>query len=131
MTCFWDGILKSLTREDKILLNIKNNTNIYNIIDSIKKNPILEGVKWNGNLLTQKEIEEGYEHIKCYNVKTANQGYFCSVCDPFLCSLCAILRIKIIHNYLKNNMIYEYYGEMRGKKTFSSNRGHFRFITNN
>lgn len=135
MTCFWDGIFRSLLPRDKQTIDMKNN-NIYELIKRLKKYASENGkdsftkIKWNGSHLTTKEIEESLMHIESYDSKTASRGYWCSTCDPFLITLCAILRVKIIHKYLNNNIVYM--SDIWNGRTiiYTSNRGHFSFIGN-
>ena len=130
MTCFWDGIITSLFPNEKQLIGLKRPV-WYEFVDILKqKNTKINKVKWNGKLLTNKEQEEFYIHIKDYNKETARRGYDCSVCDPFLALVCQIFELRIIHNYMGHKMIYECVTpKLKGEKIYSSNRGHFAFKT--
>ena len=70
------------------------------------------------------EIEENFIHVSDYDLNYINNGYLCSVCDPFLCLLCEILKCNITHYYLDKPMYYKYPLSTK-TLTFSSNRGHF------
>lgn len=128
MTCFWNGIIDSLTPQDRDILGLRRS--IYrDLISLLKtKNIKLTTVKWNGNTFSPKEIEEHYTHIKDYNIESARRGYWCSICDPFLALISFLLQVRIVHNYLGKQMIYEpQIPKLRGEKIFSSDRGHFKF----
>jgi len=126
MTCFWDGILGSLTQEDfETTFGIERKPNNIDFVKLLQKsNKHTENVKWNNTVLTNKELEENYEHIKDYDINTMNQGYLCSTCDPFLLLTSEIFSVNIYHKYCGNVMQYI---TLQSKKTlyFSSNRGHF------
>ncbi len=126
MTCFWNGIVNSLAESDMMILDVKSK-NIYNLIDSLKnKNCEPTQVKWQNNVISKLQINENKEHIKSYDKKTANQGYLCSSCDPFLILLSQLLKIDIIHNYCGN--IIKYTNKYSKKCIYyKSNRGHFWF----
>ena len=65
MTCFWDGILGSLTQEDfETTFGIERKPNNIDFVKLLQKsNKHTENVKWNNTVLTNKELEENYEHI--------------------------------------------------------------------
>ena len=128
MTCFWNGIIDSLTPKERDILQIRRP--IYKeLIPVLKqKNTKPISIKWNGKLLTSKEQNEFVEHIKSYDIKTARNGYYCSVCDPFLALISHLLEVRIVHNYLGKQMIYEpNIQKLKGEKIFSSDKGHFRY----
>jgi hypothetical protein len=132
MTCFWDGIMKSLNESDKILLNIKNDNNIYNLIDSLKnKNIDTVNIHWQHYKLIKSQLIENKEHIKSYNKSEAPSGYLCSTCDPFLILLSEILEKNIIHDYLGNNITYTNTKNKNGTIFYKSDKGHFWFINSN
>ena len=128
MTCFWSGIMESLSPSERDIIGLKRPV-YYEFIALLKKfNTKPNIVKWNGNKFSVKQLEECVEHVKCYDIETARNGYFCSTCDPFLALLSQLLEIRIIHIYLGQKMIYEPdLPKIRGEKIFSSDRGHFRF----
>tara|TARA_B100000989_G_C19148020_1_gene306192 strand:- start:148 stop:504 length:357 start_codon:yes stop_codon:yes gene_type:complete len=117
MTCFWDNLRKGLN------LKISNNE----FITFLKKNNTKDiNLQWNNKNLTKKQLEENYEHIKNYNIKTIYRGYDCSICDPFLILICKLYKININHNY--NGHIMKYRKNKKFKiLNFKSNRGHFMF----
>ena len=125
MACFWQGIITSLTKEDKGKLDISSH-HIPNLIEALKKHNTIDiEVLWQGNKLNKKQKDENFIHIKDYNTKSYNSGYLCGTCDPFLLLLCSILEINIKHHYLNNEIIYS----CKSNKTyiFKSNRGHFTY----
>ena len=128
MTCFWNGIIDSLTPQDRDILGLRRP--IYReLIPLLKtKNKKLSTVKWNNKTFSTKEIEEHYMHIKDYDIQSARRGYLCSICDPFLALISVLLEVRIVHHYLEKRMIYEpQTAKLRGEKIFSSDRGHFKF----
>ena len=123
MSCFWEGIIASLSQDYKDKFGINNNS-IPNLIEAFKKvNSTAINVLWQNKELTVKQKEENYTHINDYNVSNYNRGYLCSTCDPFLILLCHILGIDIQHNYLNNEIMYS----CKSKKlyVFKSDSGHF------
>ena len=125
MACFWQGILSSLSIEDKIKLSITNN-NIPKFIKALKNlNTKNIDVLWQNQYLSKKQLAENYEHVKNYNESNYNKGYLCGTCDPFLILLCHILEINIKHMYLGNEIKYS----KKSKKSyiFGSNKSHFSY----
>ena len=103
MTCFWDGIIRSLTQEDLQLLNSNKNINNKDFILLLKKN---------------------YEMVKNFNENNINQGYDCSSCDPIMILLSELFNITIHHNFNGNIIKYTYI-EPRKTINYKSNQSHF------
>lgn len=131
MTCFWKGIIYNLDSKDLKFFNIKSksvkNKNILQLISELKRlNVKTYHCTWNGNTLSEKQLQENYDHITNYDIKTINNGYYCSCSDPFLFLLSYLLNINIYHNY--NGYIIKYnVNANKNNKTlhFISNNEHF------
>ena len=126
MTCFWDGILKTLNNNDFNLVvpNMKKIRNINFVVFLKNKNIKTNNVKWNGQNLTQKQLEENFEHIKVFNPNTIGGGYLCSTCEPFLFLVAELFKVNINHNYMGHVMQYRI-DNARKTLNFRSNKGHF------
>ena len=125
MTCYWDGLLRSLDQEDLTLLNSNKNINNIDFILLLKKNnKICENVKWQNEFLMKKLLEENYEMVKGFNENNINQGYDCSSCDPFMILLCELFKININHDYNGVNIQYKI-EDTRKTINYKSNQSHF------
>ena len=129
MACFWTSILNRL-EEDK-LFNEMNKVDknkritILFLITSLKKNnKFTSSVIWQGTELTDKEKEENFEHIKSYDVNEVNNGYLCSIFDPFLLLICELFGISIINIY--NGVKIEYINKIKSRYTIilNNNKSH-------
>ena len=133
MTCFWTGIINTLTKEDYEILNIKpiNKRNIQDIqrlIIQLKKlsNKADLKIKWQNKELKSCEIKELKIFIKEYDEKEIRKGHLTSSCDPFLCLLCSLLNCKIIFMYCRNKIDFEPITDnIRKVLHFRGSRGHF------
>ena len=126
MTCFWDAIIHSLKDDDLRLLNLKKRPTHRSFIEKLKqKNTAPRDVLWNNQTLTQVELNEHIEAVKCYNIGGIHGGHLTSTCDSFLLLLCQLLKINIKHRYISTNIHYKY--KRGGRKTlhFHSSRSHF------
>ena len=68
MTCYWDSIISSLTKEDYALIGFNNIPRREIFIEKLKEKNNLINALWQGKSLTKKEQEEHMEAIKCYNI---------------------------------------------------------------
>lgn len=136
MTCFWDGILSKIAVDDIdeclglsfCYISIQKDEFIkliQKVMAKVKIEDIQKRVAWNGEKMSTKIIEEHKIWIKDYNVTKIYQGHDCSICDPFLVSICYMFKVDIIHRY--NNNIIKYKNLIRTRRTidFSSDTGHF------
>ena len=125
MTCFWDGIFKSLNNDDFKFIGEKK-TNIRNLINILKiKNTKMNDVLWQKTKLKKQEIKEHMQAIKDYNVRKINGGHLTSSCDSFLLLVCQLFQVRIIHRYMKNIIIYQNSKKERKTLRFSSFSSHF------
>lgn len=125
MTCFWDGIISSLNKDDLNLLGLSVIPGPIEIATALKNmNKKTPNVKWEKKPLRCNEIEENFIHVRDFANRTINSGYLCSICDPFLCLLVELLKVNINHTYLSHTV---HYTVTNPRKTFfyMSNRGHF------
>ena len=125
MTCFWDGILHHLKDEDfqrVFQINKPTNKNFVKILKSNLRKT--KNIIWNGETLTDKQLEENYEHIKDFNADSIHGGYLCSTCEPFLFLVCELFKMNINHNYCGHMMSYKVNNSIR-TLNFKSNSGHF------
>lgn len=125
MTCFWDGILHHLKDDDfqKVFqINKPSNKDFVKLLKN--NNRKTKNIKWNGETLSVKQLEENFIHIKDFNENSINKGYLCSICDPFLILISEIFILNINHNYCGNIMKYT---NNQGTRilNFKSNKGHF------
>ena len=125
MTCFWDGIFKSLNQDDFKFIG-ETKTNIQNFINILKiKNKQMNDVLWQKTKLKKQEIKEHMEAIKDYKVSKIHGGHLTSSCDSFLLLVCQLFQVKIIHRYMKNIIIYQNSKKERKTLQFSNSRSHF------
>jgi hypothetical protein len=136
MACFWNGILQQLTTVDLKVLGIQNK-NPQSLVQAFKqKAKKTNSVRWNGDKLSNKQLDENLQHIQTYNIKTIGNGYLCSSCEPFLLLLSELLQVHIHHNYLHTSIKYtitDYDDNITTDDNitaarimkFGSNRGHF------
>ena len=125
MTCFWDGIISSLDKDDLNILCLKNKPTPRELSTILKNlNKKTPDILWEKQPLRINEIEENFIHIRDFSNITITSGYLCSVCDPFLCLLTDILCVNISHTYLDNTFCYT---KKDARKTlyYKSDRGHF------
>lgn len=126
MTCFWDGILKSLKKDDMDYVGYKKSKTPKDFILFLKKNKKkMNNVLWQNNILRDQELKEHLVWIDEYNIKTITNGHLTSVCDPFLLLICELFCVNIKHHYNKNTIIYNNKQKSRKTLIFSSNNGHF------
>jgi len=132
MTCFWDGILSSLTRENFAQYQVPRPANYLNLIRFLKSQNTAtneSNIKWNNQLISKQSHNENYNAIKEYDEKTATNGYLCSTCEPFLILVCHLFHVNIDHVYCGNTMTYRINNAKHTLK-YKSNRGHFSNISN-
>lgn len=128
MTCFWDSILKTLNNRDFLLFKTPKMQN-QRFVEFLKHfNIRTHEIRWNGELLTKKQLDENFEHIKEFDPNTIRNGYDCSIFDPFLFLVCKLFKVSIEHDYLGNIMKYQH-PDPNKILHFASNRGHFRNVT--
>lgn len=104
MSCFWQGILSSLTKKDRSFFKLKTKSispeNIQTFILRLKLlNTQTQGLMWNQEHLSDQQILENYQHIKDYDCQTVNDGYDCSCAEPFLFLIAYLLQVNIFHDY--------------------------------
>ena len=133
MTCFWNTIINKLKNKDLIYLfnyNSIGNPIVRSVKPDhfahllIKNNMKTNNVLWQNKDLTEKEKEENLEHIKSFDIRTINNGYLCSICDPFILLICHLFKISIIHFY--NNIKIEYKNKIKNRYIIilKSDNGH-------
>jgi hypothetical protein len=126
MTCFWDGILRSLKKDDFDYIQYRLSKRPTDFIQYLKKHkkPMVN-VLWQNNALKKQEIEEFLQWIEEYNINGIHNGHLTSVCDPFLLLICELFCVNIKHQYNKHTIIYKNKHNARKTLIFSSNNGHF------
>lgn len=125
MTCFWDGIFKSLNQKDFKFIGEKK-INISNFINILKiKNTEMNDVLWQNTKLKKQEMKEHMTAIKDYKICKIHGGHLTSSCDSFLLLVCQIFQVKIIHRYMKHTIIYQNSKKERKTLNFSSSQSHF------
>ena len=125
MTCYWDSIISSLTKEDYALIGFNNIPRREIFIEKLKEKNNLINALWQGKSLTKKEQEEHMEAIKCYNIKGIYNGHLTSICDSFLLLICDLMKLSIQHKFLNTKINYSCLETPRKTIYFKSNRGHF------
>ena len=101
MTCFWDGIMRSLEISDfyYILCDTKPLTARQLAIFLIKHNCVTSNVLCNGMHLTLSQLQENFVAVNELNEESIDNGYLCSTLDPFLCLLAELFRVEIEHTF--------------------------------
>ncbi len=127
MTCFWDGILRSLDDNDFQEFTIKKPSNIIQLVNFLKKyNTYTLNVDWNGESLNEIQLHENFISIDEFDLNTINDGYFCSCFDPFLFLISELFMLKIKHSYNATPIIYSH---KLYKKTVNYNSNSYHFTS--
>jgi len=125
MTCFWDGILSSLDENDFQVVNEKKYNTVKTFVDLLKRlNRKTVNVTWNGEPLTDRQLDENSTAIEAYDKNNISSGYLCSTCDPFLLLIAEVFKINIQHKYLGRTMSYAV-ANHRKTVNYTSDGGHF------
>mgnify|MGYP001291128393 FL=1 len=127
MTCFWDGVMKSLNKNDFDLINEKKSSHIE-LIRMLKrrKTPMIN-VLWENQKLSKNEIKEHLLAIDEYDINGIPGGHLTSSCDSFLLLICELFKVNIEHMYMIHTIKYSNTKEVRKTLYYSSNDKHFVF----
>tara|TARA_B110000971_G_C19709464_1_gene363561 strand:+ start:62 stop:475 length:414 start_codon:yes stop_codon:yes gene_type:complete len=131
MSCFWQGIQRSLTIKDFEPYEEPNTVqfvpNLLQLVLFLKKhNCITIDIKCNGEVCSQKMLEENKTAIDEYDCNQINQGYYCSTADPFLFLICFLFKVHIHHDYNGHSIVYEHPNHVR-TIYYQSNTSHFTY----
>ena len=130
MTCFWDGILRSLEQTDfQFTIGQHKKLSKKEFISWLKRNnrpPV--NIRWNNQQLTNQEMKEHVQTINCYNIHNISHGHLCGSCDPFLLLIAELFCVSIKHSYLNKSMTYTNIKNSRKTLHFVSNWNHFQYI---
>lgn len=128
MTCFWDGLLNNLKEDDFQRIFQVNKPNNKNFVKLLKNNNRkTKNIKWNGEIFSEKQLEENFIHIKDFNENSIDNGYLCSICDPFIVLICELFIVNINHNYCDYLMTYTNSNSIK-TLNFKSSKSHFSAI---
>ena len=128
MTCFWDGILNRLTADDYALVGFHPAQNPRELIKLLQYlNRETPCCTWNGQKLSQKQLDENSEHVRSLDPRSIGDGYDCSISDPFLFLVSELFSLEIRHTYLGRLMHYEPCCNVQTRRViqFGSDHGHF------
>ena len=127
MTCFWNAILATLTKNEKEVLGMTSSTPII-LVRQLKiksRQTSINNIIWNNKLLSNQELNEHKEAIKEYKSNGIYNGHLCGTCDSFLILLCYLLGWHIHHRYTSYPITYMRKNYVKRTVYFKSNRGHF------
>ncbi len=131
MHCFWEALIKYIKLDDMVdVLQYKNGSNKkptpHEFVELLKNKSIYtENITWNNELITCQQLQENFFAINQFNVNSIDNGYYCSIFDPFLFLICELFSVSIEHNY--NGNIIHYKNTLNSKYylKFKSDTGHF------
>ena len=127
MTCFWDGVMKSLNKNDFDLIN-ETKSNNTELIQMLKRRKIpMINVLWENQKLSENEIKEHLLAIDEYDINGIPGGHLTSSCDSFLLLICELFKVNIEHMYMIHTIKYSNTKEVRKTLYYSSNDKHFVF----
>ena len=113
MTCFWDGVMKSLNKNDFDLINETKNNNTE-LIQMLKRRKIpMINVLWENQKLSENEIKEHLLAIDEYDINGIPGGHLTSSCDSFLLLICELFKVNIEHMYMIHTIKYKNTKEVR------------------
>ena len=127
MTCFWDGVMKSLNKNDFDLINEKKSSHIELITMLKRRKTPMINVLWENKKLSENEIKEHLSAIDEYDVNGIPGGHLTSSCDSFLLLICELFKVNIEHMYMIHTIKYSNTKEARKTLYYSSNNKHFVF----
>ena len=128
-TCFWEAIIKRLDVRDlrEFLPNQRGISPDMFVLRLKSLNLKTNNVLWNGEKLSEKQLEENFIHIKDFNENSIDNGYLCSICDPFIVLICELFIVNINHNYCDYLMTYTNSNSIK-TLNFKSSKSHFSAI---
>lgn len=127
MTCFWNGIMKSLNKNDFDLINEKKSSHIELITMLKRRKTPMINVLWENQKLSKNEIKEHLLAIDEYDINGIPGGHLTSSCDSFLLLICELFKVNIEHMYMIHTIKYSNTKEVRKTLYYSSNDKHFVF----
>lgn len=127
MTCFWDGVMKSLNKNDFDLINEKKSSHIELITMLKRRKTPMINVLWENQKISENEIKEHLLAIDEYDINGIPGGHLTSSCDSFLLLICELFKVNIEHMYMIHTIKYSNTKEVRKTLYYSSNDKHFVF----
>lgn len=124
MTCVWDGIATALTTICGVPRHAPGSLVTYLQQNNIKTC----NVTWNGEMLSPQQLNENHEAIKNIDIRSINNGYLTSSCEPVLFLVSQLWKVDIYVNFNSNHQVYKYTGIVDSPiKTlrFAANASHF------
>ena len=129
MSCFWEGIIKTLNENEKSKLSLANGASKIELVKCLKRKSYHltdANVLWQGEKLKKQLCNELKMWVDNYNEQNINNGHDTSSCDPFLVLLCELLDWNITFMYTGSKISFE--NGNSGKKRlvkFGANTHHF------
>lgn len=117
MSCVWDSIIDAL----------KLDTTPHNLLEKLKKeNMKTVNVKWNDQMLTDKQLEDNFNRIEALTIDDIPDGYLCSSFEPLFFLLAQLFEVSIEHDLSGTIINYNNIKTDDTKKLFfTSNVIHF------
>jgi hypothetical protein len=139
MSCFWDGILRSLELQDFYYLGRSPRVRPLEPRESPKPltarqlanflknhNRLTTGIRCNDKIpLRAPQLQENFDAIAQFDVDGIYEGYLCSTSDPFLCLVSFLFEVEIQHDF--NGVTITYSTESRPRRIirYRSDSNHF------
>jgi hypothetical protein len=127
MSCFWDGILRSLELQDFYYLRAPKPLTARQLANFLKNhNRLTTGIRCNDRIpLRAPQLQENFDAIAQFDVDGIYEGYLCSTSDPFLCLVSFLFDVEIQHDF--NGVTITYSTESRPRRIirYRSDSNHF------
>lgn len=95
-----------------------------------KNNRRVDKIRWNGEVVTSKQVSENFEAIENYDPATIAHGYMCSAFDPLMFLYAEVFNVNVEHKFDRCALSYTHIdGRHAGLIKFASDRGHFWFVS--
>ena len=124
MTCFWDGILKSLNENEYTRLGVSDKTPqaLLNAFKQVAQTAT--SVKWQGQTVTVQLLRESQDVVQKYCIQ---DGHLTGAFDPFMIVLADVLQNNITFHF--NGTIISYSVENPNRTlTYKATTSHFSVL---
>ena len=126
MSCFWDGLINSISTKEFKKHNFTKVPKVIHFIQFLmQNNKLVDSVTWNDEYISEQCQQENYDWINNYKLHQYHNGTECSTCNPFIILFCDIFEVSVLHKYICS--IIKYTNIKKSIRTihFVSNSGHF------